>query len=124
MNENIWLIKNGENDYTWCDCPDPSDDIDPEDTTKYVRADVKMNRQDFLNELSKNIQFIFDNAEQFFEHFGIEGKNLKQCHLSSNDIRISFLASVFHNINYYEMYAFIPIINVLDWIDEMQSKEK
>lgn len=33
----IWLIDSGDDYLVWCDCPDPSDDIDPSDTLEYVR---------------------------------------------------------------------------------------
>jgi len=36
--ERIWLIKMDEGEFTWCDCPDPSDDVDEEDVTEYVLA--------------------------------------------------------------------------------------
>ncbi len=41
MNENkyIYLIDLGD-DITWFDSPDPSDDIDEEDVTAYIRKDI------------------------------------------------------------------------------------
>ncbi len=60
----------------------------------------------------------------FFEKFEVEGKDLKTCFLSQDSVYIEFVTSVFHNDNYQEMYHFIPINQVLDWIDEMQSKER
>ena len=41
--ERIWLIDSG-GDVVWCDCPDPSNEIDPRDTTEYVRADIVKKR--------------------------------------------------------------------------------
>ena len=38
-NKNIWLIDLGD-EITWCDTPDPSDGIDEDDVTGYVRADI------------------------------------------------------------------------------------
>lgn len=38
--ERIWLIDLGD-EITWCDSPDPSDDIDERDVTEYIRADTR-----------------------------------------------------------------------------------
>ncbi len=46
--KNIWLIKNGDNDYSWCDSPDPSDGIDEADVTKYVRADSHLSLDEVI----------------------------------------------------------------------------
>ena len=32
----IWLIDMGD-ETAWCDCPDPSDDIDPRDICEYIK---------------------------------------------------------------------------------------
>lgn len=34
----IWLIKQGD-ETVWCDIPAPSDDIDTNESVKYIRAD-------------------------------------------------------------------------------------
>ena len=48
--ERIWLIDMGD-EITWCDCPDPSGDVHPDDVCEYIRADkVKL------------LQFMVDNG--------------------------------------------------------------
>lgn len=37
--EKIWLIDMGD-EFTWCDSPEPSDGVEEEDVTEYIRADV------------------------------------------------------------------------------------
>ena len=35
----IWLIRQDDNDYVWCDSPDPSPDIDQKDVYRFLRFD-------------------------------------------------------------------------------------
>jgi len=54
QNKNIWLIDLG-GEITWCDCPEPSNDIEPEDVTKYVREDVVIEKDSLLKEIFSDI---------------------------------------------------------------------
>ena len=38
-NEKIYLIDMGD-EITWCDEPDPSGNVEPEDVTAYIRVDI------------------------------------------------------------------------------------
>ncbi len=51
--KNIWLIKNDENDYSWCDSPDPSDGIEEADVTKYVRADSHLSLDEVIVKIQR-----------------------------------------------------------------------
>lgn len=37
--DRIWLIDMGD-EITWCDDPDPSGEVHPDDTVEYVKAEV------------------------------------------------------------------------------------
>jgi hypothetical protein len=51
--EKIWLIDQGD-EVSWCNCPDPSHDIEKSETVEYVRAD----KHKELVELGKKISSV------------------------------------------------------------------
>jgi len=53
-NKNIYLLDLGD-DIVWCDCPEPSNDIEPEDVTKYVREDVVIEKDKLLHQIFSDI---------------------------------------------------------------------
>ena len=50
QNKDIYLIDLGD-EITWCDCPEPSDGIEKEDVTHYVRVDVLNEKQATIGKL-------------------------------------------------------------------------
>ena len=51
--KNIWLINLGD-EITWCDDPEPSSDIDEDDVTGYVRADIHGKLETQLQQANKD----------------------------------------------------------------------
>jgi hypothetical protein len=59
--EHIWLIDMGDA-ITWCDCPDPSDDIDDEDVVEYVKYETYEKLRAENEQLRKAITDCIDYA--------------------------------------------------------------
>ncbi len=79
-----------------------------------------MNRQDFLEELSKNIEFIFDNDDAFCKQFMPGGVNeLDNVFMASG----TTYAACDTDLGDYQTVKYLSTTEVLDWIDEMRSKK-